>query len=174
MKRAIPFLIGLLSIVLIAAAACGGDDDERPAERPRGTTAPVATSAPPTAAPATTAPTEAPAAPTQAPAATSAPASGGDASAGPAVFAGNGCGGCHTIEGLDGAVGQVGPDLTHVATNAGTRVAGMAAEAYIREAIEDPAAFVVEGFAPIMPATIRSGMSDTEFEDLVAYLLTLN
>ncbi len=82
MKRAIPFLIGLLSIVLIGAAACGGDDDAPAGERPRGTTAPVATSAPATAAPATTAPTAAPAVATQAPAATTAPASGGAASSG--------------------------------------------------------------------------------------------
>ena len=174
MKRAIPLLIGLLGIVLIAAAACGGDDDATPAERPRGTTAPVATSAPATAAPATTAPTAttAPVAtvaaePTQAPA-------GGDAAAGPAVFAGKGCVACHTIQGLAGAVGQIGPELTNLATSAGTRVAGKSAEAYIRQAIEDPPAFVVEGFGPIMPATIRGTMNDTEFEDLVAYLLTLN
>ena len=172
MKRAILFIIGLLGIVLMAAAACGGDDDATPAERPRGTTAPVATSAPTTAAPATTAPTAttAPAEPTQAPA----PAAGGDAAAGPAVFAGKGCGACHTIQGLAGAVGQIGPELTNVATNAGTRVAGLSTEAYMRQAIEDPPAFVVEGFGPLMPATIRSTMSDTEFEDLVAYLLTLN
>ena len=177
MKRAIPFLIGLLGIVLVGAVACGGDDDATPAERPRGTTAPVATSAPPTEAPATTAPaaTTAPVAtvapePTEPPA----PMPGGDAAAGPAVFAGKGCVACHTIQGLAGAVGQIGPELTNVATNAGTRVAGMSAEAYLRQAIEDPPAFVVEGFGPIMPATIRSTMSDTEFEDLVAYLLTLN
>ena len=98
---------------------------------------------------------------------------GGDSAAGPAVFAGKGCGACHTVQGLAGAVGQIGPELTQVATNAGSRVAGMSAEAYIRQAIEDPPAFVVEGFGPLMPATIRSTMSDTEFEDLVAYLLTL-
>lgn len=171
MKRAIPFIIGLLGIVLIAAAACGGDDESAPAERPRGTTADVATSAPPTKAPATTAPTKAPepAAPTEAPA-----SSGGDASAGPSVFAAKGCVACHTIQGLSGAVGQIGPELTNLATNAAARVAGESADAYIREAIEDPPAFVVDGFAPIMPATIRSTMNDTEFEDLVAYLLTLN
>ena len=144
-----------------------GDDDGAIALRPRGTASPVATSAPPTAAPAT-----APVATVVA--ATQAPAAGGDAAAGPAVFAGKGCVACHTIQGLAGAVGQIGPELTHVTTNAGSRVAGMSAEAYIRQAIEDPPAFVVEGFGPIMPATIRSIMSDTEFEDLVAYLLTLN
>lgn len=171
MKRAIPFIIGLLGIVLIAAA-CGGDDDDGPAERPRGTTAPVATSAPPTTAPATVVPTAAPVATaaeaTQAPA----PAAGGDAAAGQAVFSAKGCVGCHTIQGL--STGNIGPDLTNVASNAGSRVAGMSAEAYIREAIDDPPAFVVDGFPPIMPATIRSSMSDTEFEDLVAYLTTLN
>lgn len=180
LKRAIPFIIGLLAIVLIAAAACGGDDDDAPAERPRGTTAPVATSAPATAAPATTAPTEAAAPPTSAPvatvaAATAAPApSGGDAAAGAAVFAAKGCVACHTIQGLAGAVGQIGPELTNLATDGASRVAGQSADAYIREAIENPPSFVVDGFAPIMPATIRASMNDTEFEDLVAYLLTLN
>ena len=177
MKRAMPFIIGLLGIVLIAAAACGGDAESAPAERPRGTTAPVATSAPATEAPATTAPTEAPepvatvavVEPTEAPAST-----GGDASAGPSVFAAKGCVACHTIQGLSGAVGQIGPELTNLATNAASRVPGVSADAYIREAIEDPPAFVVDGFAPIMPATIRSTMNDTEFGDLVAYLLTLN
>ena len=175
MKRAIPFIIGLLGIVLIAAA-CGGDDDAAPAERPRGTTAPVATSASPTAAPATTAPTVAAAPPTTAPAAATVvpTAAGGDAAAGAAVFAAKGCVACHTIQGLAGAVGQIGPDLTNVATTSGSRVAGMSADAYIRQAIEDPPAFVADGFAPLMPATIRSAMNDTEFEDLVAYLLTLN
>ena len=81
---------------------------------------------------------------------------------------------CHTIQGLAGAVGQIGPELTNVATAAGSRIAGMSADAYIRDAIENPPAFVVDGFAPIMPPTIRSTMDDTEFEDLVAYLLTLN
>jgi len=177
LKRAIPFIIGLLGIVLIAAAACGGDDESEPAERPRGTTAAVATSAPPTKAPATTTPTEAPepvatveaVEPTEAPAST-----GGDASTGPTVFAAKGCVACHTIQGLSGAVGQLGPELTNLATNAASRVPGESADAYIRKAIEDPPAFVVDGFAPIMPATIRSTMNDTEFEDLIAYLLTLN
>ncbi len=175
MKRAIPFIIGLLAVVLIAAAACGGDDDDAPAERPRGTSAPVATSVPATAAPATTAPaTTAPVATVAA--ATEAPptATGGDASAGQAVFAAKGCVACHTIQGLAGAVGQIGPELTNAATNAASRESGKSAEVYIREAIENPTAFVVDGFAPIMPGTLRGSMSDTEFEDLVAYLLTLN
>jgi len=173
LKRAIAFLAGLLGIVLITTAACGGDDDATPAERPRGTTAPVATSAPPTAAPATTTPV-ATATTASAPTEPPPPPAGGDAAAGSAVFTGKGCVACHTIQGLAGAVGQIGPELTNAATNAGSRVAGMSAEAYIRQAIEDPPAFLVEGFGPLMPATIRSTMSDTEFEDLVAYLLTLN
>jgi len=50
-------------------------------------------------------------------------------------------------------------------------VTGLSAEAYIREAIEDPPSFVVEGFGPLMPATIRDTMTDAEFEDLLAFLL---
>src|SRR5205085_398507 len=39
----------------------------------------------------------------------------GDAAAGKEVFSTKGCVGCHTIEGLQGAVGTVGPNLTHIA-----------------------------------------------------------
>ena len=91
---------------------------------------------------------------------------------GEAVFLSIGCSGCHTIEGLAGAAGTFGPDLTHVAAVAGGRKAGLNAEEYFRESIEEPNAFVVEGFSAGM-APLRSAMSGDEFEDLVAYLLTL-
>ena len=69
---------------------------------------------------------------------------------------------------------MIGPELTNVATNAGSRISGMSGEDYIRQSIEDPPAFLVEGFGPIMPPTIRDAMTDEEFEDLVAFLLTQN
>ncbi len=98
--------------------------------------------------------------------------SGGDPAGGTAVFTNSGCFACHTIEGVPGAVGQLGPELTHVATTGATRK-GLSAEEYIRESIENPSAFVVDGFAPIMPS-LRGAMGDAEFEDLVAFLLTQN
>ena len=170
MKKAAFLIVGILSIVLIAATACGGDDDEGPARRPTGTPSAPATVAPatPTDIPAPT-DTVVPAAPTTAPTAATA-AAGGDAGAGKAVFTKAGCAGCHTIQGI--STGTIGPELTNVATNAGSRISGMSAEDYIRQSIEDPPAFLAEGFAPIMPPTIRDAMTDEEFEDLVAFLLT--
>ena len=81
-----------------------------------------------------------------------------------------GCGSCHTIEGL--STGTVGPNLTHVATNAATRKPGMPAEEYITESILDPEAFVVEGALPgIMTKAITSNLSDDEVKALVDFLL---
>lgn len=96
----------------------------------------------------------------------------GAATAGQAVFTNSGCVACHTIEGVLGAVGQIGPELTHVATNATSRT-GLSAEEYIRESIENPTAFVVEGFGPLMPA-LRGTMTDEDFENLVAFLMAQN
>ena len=190
MKNAVFLMVGILSVALIAATACGGDDDEGPARRPSGTTAPVATVAPapptdtpapaPTDTPVPAAPTTAPAAPTDtavpvapttAPAATAAPAAaGGEAAAGQVVFLAKGCGACHTVQGVDGAAGQIGPELTNVATNAATRIAGMSAEAYMRQSEEEPGVFLVAGFGPLMPS-LRGTMTDDEFEDLIAFLM---
>lgn len=82
-----------------------------------------------------------------------------------------GCGACHTIAGVAGMEGKVGPELTHVATNAAGRKPGMDAEAYLRESIQEPAAFTVPGFpAGVMP---KLPMSDQELASIVAYLMTL-
>ena len=123
------------------------------------------TSVPPTAVPSTVAP-DAKDTPTLA------PPIGGDSVAGQTVFTNSGCVACHTIEGVPGAVGQIGPELTHVATIAATRKS-LSAEAYIRESIENPTEFVVDGFGPLMP-TLRGAMTDEDFENLVAFLLSQN
>ena len=107
------------------------------------------------------------------PVTTTPPAAEGDPAAGQAVFLAQGCGACHTVRGVPGAAGAVGPELTQVATNATSRIAGTSAEAYIRQSVEDPSAFLVEGFGPLMP-TLRGAMSDEEFEDLIAFLLSRN
>ena len=91
---------------------------------------------------------------------------------GPSIFVSRGCGGCHVIEGVTGAVGVVGPELNGIATRAATRVAGMSAEDYIRESVEHPEAFIVEGYDNVMQP-LRGTMSDDEFDILVNYLLTL-
>lgn len=98
----------------------------------------------------------------------------GDPTKGPAVFSAKGCAACHVVSSIPGAVGAVGPKLDGLASRAGTRIAGKPAKDYIKESIENPAAFVVEGYpAGLMPANLKAGMSPEEFKDLVAFLETL-
>ena len=88
------------------------------------------------------------------------------------LFVAKACNVCHAIEGL--SEGTIGPELNTIATVAATRKSGLSAEEYIRESIEKPIDFVVDGYDPIMPPTIRDTLTDEELEVLVAFLLTLN
>ena len=87
---------------------------------------------------------------------------------GQALFAANGCSGCHST----GADRVVGPGLAGVGESAGNRVSGLSAEEYIAQSLRDPTAYVVDDFAPVMPSFAR--LSDDEIEALVKYLRTLN
>lgn len=98
----------------------------------------------------------------------------GDAEAGKAVFmnAANMCMTCHAVDGVDGAIGAIGPKLNGLGERAATRVAGQDAITYIKTSIEEPNAYVVENYAPAMPA-LRANMSDDDFNNLVAFLASL-
>ncbi len=96
----------------------------------------------------------------------------GDPSKGPALLVSKTCGTCHMVKGVKGAAGNIGPALDGIATTAATRVAGLDAEAYLHQSIEQPQAFVVPKYQPVMPA-LRTTLSDQEYADLIAYLLTL-
>ena len=87
------------------------------------------------------------------------------------VFTGKGtCFACHAIQGVSS--GAVGPDLSGIGTGGAKYKAGMSSEAYIRESIEKPGAFVPPGFpAGVMPANLKSNLTKDEFEALVAFLL---
>lgn len=90
------------------------------------------------------------------------------------IFLGSGgCGACHTVEGV--SQGLVGPDLSHLGTEAAERKPGMSAEDYIFESIRDPQAFVATGveraIPGIMTAGITAGLSDEEVQALVDFLL---
>jgi mono/diheme cytochrome c family protein len=86
----------------------------------------------------------------------------GNAAAGKTVFAGNGCGGCHTFTPA-GSKGTIGPDLDKV-------LQGKDAE-FIRESIVNPNAEIAQGFQPnVMPQTYGQQLSSKQIADLVAFL----
>ncbi len=97
-----------------------------------------------------------------------------------AAFTRGGCGACHTIPGVPIAFGLAGPDLSAIGVEAGDRVAGMDAEAYIRESILDPEAFIAEncptGICPagVMPINMPEKLSEDELNRIVTYLVALN
>ncbi len=101
---------------------------------------------------------------------------GGDPVAGERLFkevseANPGCRICHSLQpGADG----VGPSLAGIATRAATRVPGMTAEAYLRQSLLAPDAYVVPGYpAGQMLPDLDKRLSQEQIEDLVAFLLTL-
>ena len=98
-----------------------------------------------TTPPATTAPEEAPA---------------GDPEAGKALFASNGCGGCHTYEAA-GSTGAVGPNLDE-------SLEGKDPE-YVRRAILNPDADIAEGYGPGVMSSFDQ-LSPDQVNDLVAFV----
>ena len=64
---------------------------------------------------------------------------------------------------------HVGPDLTHLADRAATRVAGLDAPAYVRQSIREPGAYRVPGYNALMPDL---GLSDADIDALIAFLLS--
>ena len=96
----------------------------------------------------------------------------GDAEAGKAVFLAKTCTACHAIDGVDGAVGAIGPKLNGLGERAATRVPGQDAITYLQASINEPNSYVVDGYAPAMPQ-LRGTMSDEEYDNLIAYLVSL-
>ena len=96
------------------------------------------------------------------------PASSPTSARGALLFATKGCVGCHTHASLPSARMQVGPDLTHLADRAATRVPGLDARAYVRQSIREPGVYRVPGYGAVMPDL---GLSDADIDSLVAFLL---
>lgn len=91
----------------------------------------------------------------------------GDPAAGKAVFAANGCGGCHTFKPA-GSSGAIGPDLDKLAADAKKANQG-SLEEYTATSITNPSAYTVPGFqSGVMPAYPQ--LSDRQLADLVAFL----
>lgn len=80
------------------------------------------------------------------------------------VFANNGCGGCHTLAGVEGAGGTVGPDLDEVLPGQ--------SQANIEEDIVDPEKEIAKGYPPgVMPSNFGQTISKKEIEQLAEFLL---
>ena len=90
------------------------------------------------------------------------------AAAGKALFAANGCGGCHTYTPA-GSNGKVGPDLDNLAADAKKANKGPL-PAYIKESLHDPSAYVVPGYPNAMPPFTQ--LTDAQVNDLVKFLTT--
>ena len=88
-------------------------------------------------------------------------AGGGEAD-GKALFASEGCGGCHTLADA-GTNGSVGPDLDDVLADKD--------EAFIKTSIEDPDAEIAAGYqGGIMPPNYRETIPAAQLDALVKYL----
>jgi cytochrome c oxidase subunit 2 len=97
--------------------------------------------------------------------------SGGQAAAGPpglAVFQENGCGGCHTLKGVPGATGTVGPDLDNLKEAAAK--ANQPLAAFIKESIVKPDAYIAPGYPNAMPPTFGTSIPADKLNQLVQYL----
>jgi mono/diheme cytochrome c family protein len=93
------------------------------------------------------------------------PPAEGDPAAGMQVYAANGCGSCHTF-GPANSSGTTGPNLDELSEQA--ERAGQPLEQFARESVEDPDAYVEEGFPEgLMPT---ADLDETELNNLVAFL----
>ena len=146
-----PLLVGISAALLLVGliAACNGNGDDG------GTT---------TTTPATTTPAD---------------SSGGTdlVAQGKAIYTGKGlCTTCHANENIPGAVLELGPAHTNIATEAEGREAGLSVEEYLRRSITEPSAFTTPGWeesAELMESTLAAvDLTDADVDALVAFLLT--
>jgi len=86
-----------------------------------------------------------------------------------AVFVSAGCGSCHAFKAA-GTSATVGPDLD-TAPSKDAKKAGMALDAFVKQSIVDPNAFVSPGFPKgVMPATFGKSLTPTQLAALVSYI----
>jgi cytochrome c oxidase subunit II len=139
----------------------------KPAASPAASPAPAVPAVQPSPSSAPGQPAPAPAQPAPAPA--PAPAGGANPADGVAVIQQKGCGGCHTIPGIPGAVGTIGPNLAGVAsrpTIAGGALPNNGPDDLKRWILNPPA---------LKPGTVMPnlGLTDEQATQVVAFLETL-
>jgi cytochrome c oxidase subunit II len=88
----------------------------------------------------------------------------GGAANGEAIFADNGCSGCHALDDTK----QVGPGLGTL--DEAAERAGQPIEEFTRTSITNPSEYIEPGFPPAMPASY-GGLSDEQLDALVQYLV---
>jgi cytochrome c oxidase subunit 2 len=86
-----------------------------------------------------------------------------------AVFQQNGCGGCHTFTPAQ-ASGKVGPDLDKLKEAAAKANRGTL-EAFVRESIVNPSAYVAPGYPDAMPKIFAQQIPAAQLGQLVQYLV---
>jgi cytochrome c1 len=91
----------------------------------------------------------------------------GNAAKGKAVFAAQGCGGCHTFKPA-GSSGTIGPDLDKLPQYAKAAQRGNL-DQFVAESIIHPTAYLEPGYGPQMPTTYSS-LPKQQLADLVAFL----
>lgn len=84
-------------------------------------------------------------------------------------------GGCLICHKITEGGNERGPDLRGFGGQAGSRQAGVDAEAYLMQALLEPSAFVVQGYSDIMPAANLppADLSATELKAVAAFLQSL-
>jgi cytochrome c551/c552 len=133
--------------LVVAASACGGAEVVQPLPQTVVGTVPTM----PTTTSAVTA---------------TSPSNAGGQSSGEALFSANGCNGCHTFKPA-GSTAKIGPDLDNLAQYAKT--AKQPLEAFTRESIVNPSAYIQPGFTDIMPKNYKS-LPKAQLDALVKYL----
>ena len=83
------------------------------------------------------------------------------------IFNANGCGACHVWKAA-GSAGPIGPSLDNLAADA--QKAGQPVDAYVRDSILKPSAYLVTGFPDIMPKDFGTKISDGDLAELVKRL----
>lgn len=82
-----------------------------------------------------------------------------------------GCLACHSLE---ADVALVGPSLAGIAQRTTNLQSDQEMEAYLRESIINPDAYMVDGYAPgVMYQQYEDTLTDDQIDDLVAFMLTL-
>jgi len=101
------------------------------------------------------------------PTTTTTPAAAGNAKSGAALFASEGCTGCHTFKAAN-AHGTVGPDLDKLPQYA--KAANMGSlDQFIHQSIVSPSSYIEKGYPNSMP-NFGASLSDKQVADLVAFL----